>query len=172
MEIKARSLLWSACSPLASSVANLANLPHESYLPRLTLHFKDGTSAFLFFLFSSLPASLYTPNCAEIFDGGWEESERRVEEKRNWALTLIRWRASAGKKEKKKSASQQHCQSECWCIGLGGGWRLERWAGWKSEAAWWMHLGGITPQGLFGAHSAKIIQRVRGARLLMPGARM
>ena len=32
-----------------------------------------------FFLFSSL----YTPNCAESFDGGWEKSECRVEEKRN-----------------------------------------------------------------------------------------
>ena len=56
----------------------------------------------LFFPFSSLPASLYTPNCAESFDGGWEESECRVEEKRNWALTLIRWSASEKKKKKKK----------------------------------------------------------------------
>lgn len=41
-------------SVLASSDANLANLPHMSYLPHLTLHFKDGTSAFYFSL--SLPS--------------------------------------------------------------------------------------------------------------------
>lgn len=41
-------------SLLASSDANLANLPHMSYLPHLTLHFKDGTSAFYFSL--SLPS--------------------------------------------------------------------------------------------------------------------
>lgn len=52
----------------------------------------------LFFPFSFLLASLYTLNCTESFDGGWEESECCVEEKRNWALTLIRWRASEKKR--------------------------------------------------------------------------
>lgn len=47
-----------------------------------------------FFSLSFLLASLYTLNCAESFDGGWEECECGVEEKRNWALTLIRRRAS------------------------------------------------------------------------------
>lgn len=55
----------------------------------------------LFFPFSSLLASLYTLNCTESFDGGWEERECHVEVERNWALTLIRWRTN----EEKKSAS-------------------------------------------------------------------
>lgn len=71
------------CFLLTSSAAKLTNLPHEGYLPHLTLHFKAGLSAFYFFPFSFVLASRCTLNCAESFDGGWEESECCVEEKRN-----------------------------------------------------------------------------------------
>ena len=97
----------------------------------------------LFFPFSSLPASLYTPNCAESFDGGWEESERRVEEKRNWALTLIRWSSSKKKKKKKMSAPQhkrQYCQSWYWGWGQlveGGRTRRVHSCGLRNEGIWW-----------------------------------
>lgn len=102
----------------------------------------------LFFPFSSLLASLYTLNCTESFDGGWEGSECRVEEKRNWALTLIRWRAS---EKKKVCLSTLQAVLSKWTVGSEGGGQKVYGTGarqvqscrLRDECNWWeQRLGG------------------------------
>lgn len=48
IQINVLRLRLCTCSLLTSSAVNLTNLSQEGYLPHLTLHFKDCTSAFYF----------------------------------------------------------------------------------------------------------------------------